>query len=285
MRQYVFFILLLVASIQAEGETIQGSVINSLTGEPLEYVNIGIVGFPVGTVTNASGNFTLNVTNQSPESIVRISMIGFKPVSFTIRELADRSAQIELTEEAYELEAVIISPKGKIRDVGVKNRALLKVCGWGGTQRGKGHEIGLKIDLGESPVKLKSLHLRLHSQSFDSSLFRLHIRTINNNIPDKELLKENIFIGVSEEKGWVEIDLSKYEIILNGEIALSLEWLNVFGLNNDKLSRVNKGKKPTANVLFCVSNKKGWVFTRWGSEAEWKAHISNSPNFYLTVNE
>jgi len=285
ITQFVFSCFLLFILFPVYGQTIAGRVVNSSTKEPIEYVNIGIVNTTIGTVTNATGNFVLHLKDQPPESIVRFSMIGFKPAGFTIQELTEIENIIELVDEPYELEAVQISPKGKVRDIGIKDRSLFKVCGWGGTQRGKGHEIGTKMDLGESPVKLKSLHVRLHSQSFDSSLFRLHIRDINNNIPDKELLKENVFVGISKEKGWVEINLNSYDIILKGEVALSLEWLNVFGLNEDKLSRVNKTKKPMANVLFCVSKKKGRVFTRWGSEAQWNAHESNIPSFYLTVVE
>lgn len=285
LKQFVFNYFLLFTLFPVYGQTIAGRVVNSSAKEPIEYVNIGIVNTTIGTVTNATGNFILNLNNQPPESIVRFSMIGFKPASFTIQELTEIENVIELVDEPYELEAVQISPKGKVRDIGIKDRSLFKVCGWGGTQRGKGHEIGTKIDMGNSPVQVKKLHLRLHSQSFDSSLFRLHIRNIKDGIPDEELLKESIFIGIREDKGWIEVDLSTYNLMLSGEIALTLEWLNVFGVNENKLKRVNDLKNPSANVLFCVSKKNGWVYTRWGSEAKWNAHIGHQPTFYVTVTE
>jgi len=84
MKNLSICILSFAIVIQIEAQTIKGYVMNASTNEPLEYVNIGIVDVHVGAVTNATGIFYLNVDNQSPESIVRFSMIGFKQASITI---------------------------------------------------------------------------------------------------------------------------------------------------------------------------------------------------------
>ena len=159
---------------------------------------------------------------------------------------------------------------------------MRSLCGWGGTQRGKGHEIGSKIVLGETPVSIKSLHVRLFHQSFDSSLFRLHIRDIAGDFPQNELLRENIYITVTRESGWMEFDLSPYNLTLSGDIVLTLEWVNVFGLNEDKLMKMNKDREPQPQVLFRLKKGKGHTYVKWGSEAKW-IKGNGSPTFYLTV--
>ena len=278
----LFFLL----SLSSFSQTFSGKVINANSESALEFVNIGIIDFPAGTITDEKGNFKLDLNDISIEKKVRFSMIGFKSQIFTIKELINIENIIKLEEEPIQLLELIIKPSGKIRKIGTTNYARRAgVCGWGGTQFGKGHEIGTEIDLGTQAVKLKSLHLRLYKQSFDSTLFRLHIRSIQDNFPDKELLTDNIIITVSEESGWIDINLSQYNIVLSDKIILSLEWVKIYGVNKDRLIRMNKSKQYTANVLFSLSGKKASLFTRWGSEAKWRKNDNSSPAFYLTVQE
>jgi hypothetical protein len=286
MRLFSILFLTIIISIQVQGQVITGRIINNTNKEPIEYVNIGIVDMPIGTTTNGKGNFSLDINRQSVDNFVRISMIGYVSQTFTIEELLKKVNIIALEEKHYEISEVVVRPNGKQRKVGItKISRGGGVCGWGGTQFGAGHEIGTKIDLGEKAVKLKSLHIRLYKQSFDSTLLRLQIRDIIGNLPNKELMNENIYLTVSQESGWVEFDFSKYGIVLSGEIALTLEWLNVFGINENRLIRMNRSKAPTANVLFNVKKKTGLLYMRMGSEAKWTINDTQSPSFYLTIIE
>lgn len=274
------------STILAFSQNITGKVINTKSGDPIEFVSIGIIDKPIGTITNEKGEFNLDINESSIEKKVRFSIIGFKAQIFTVVELINNENIIKLEEEPIQLSDVIIRPNGRIRKVGTTNFTLIgEVCGWGGTQFGKGHEIGTKMELGLLPVKLVSLHLRLYKQSFDSTLLRLHIRSVLDSLPDGELLSENIIISVTQESGWLDVDLSHYNIVLSGEIILSLEWVKVYGVNEDRLMRMNNSEQYTANMLFKVKRKSGSMFTRWGSEAKWRRLDNRSPSFYLTVQE
>jgi len=283
MKLFSLILLSIFYSSQIHGQLITGKIINELNEEPIEYVNIGIVDMPMGTITDKNGYFSLDVRNVSVESNVRISMIGYYSKTFTIEELLAKENIIALKQRYYELPEIVVSSIGEERTVGTTRFSRRGICGWGGTQFGSGHEIGTKIDLGDMPVALKSLHVRLYKQSFDSTLLRLHIRDIVDNVPARELLKENIYLTISEESGWVEFDISKYNIVLSGEIALTLEWLNVFGVNENRLIRMNRSREPTANVLFNVRNRAGLLYMRRGSAAKWTINDTQSPSFYLTI--
>jgi hypothetical protein len=130
---------------------------------------------------------------------------------------------------------------------------------------------------------VNSLHVRVCKQSFERSLFRLHIRNIVDNLPSKELLTENIIIPITKQSGWVDIDLSKYNLVFDGNIALTLEWVDVAITNKLKFIQIN-GKKEYC-VLFNKKHKQGNIYTRWGSEAKWINDDSGAPCFYLTVQE
>lgn len=286
MKQLFILFFSVFFGFEIQAQSIEGKVTNNQDGSPIEYVNIGIVDVALGTITDKDGNFKLDVKGLPLESKVAISMVGFKAQTFTIEKLLKSSNLIKLQEISYHIEEVIIKPNGSIRKIGTTNFTRGGgVCGWGGTQFSSGHELGLQMDLGNTPVELKSLHIRLYKQSFDSTLLRLHIRDVKGNLPNNELLKENILVNITKESGWVEIDISNYNIVLSGEVILTLEWLKIFGINNDRLIKMNKSKNPTANVLFNLKKNNGTFYIRRGSEAKWTIVESQSPSFYITVIE
>ena len=285
MRQTLTFVLFVCMAFRIQAQIISGHVFNASDDKPLEYVNLGIIDTPQGTVTNDKGEFSFDAKGQSSKAVVRISMIGFKAQTFSIEELAHKESTIKLIPESIQLGEVTVKPyTGKLKKVGTTDYTRHDgLCGWGGIQRGKGYEIGTNIVLGTAPVLIRGLHLSLNRQSFESSLFRLHIRTIEHNLPSKELLTENILFQVTKSSGWVDIDLTKYNLVVDGDIALTIEWVNVSANDKSKLIHIN-GKKEYC-VLFNMKQKQGSIYTRWGSESKWIWKEGHSPAFYLTVQE
>lgn len=175
----LFSLLLLSISIfPLYGITVTGKVVDSSTGTPLEYVSIGIVNTSIGTITDENGRFEFKTEDILMRSIVRFSMISYKSQSFTVEELLDKENTIELVSAPVQLAEIVVKP-GKLRKIGTTSFSRFgSWCGWGGSYNRPGCEIGSKINLGKSPVLIKSLHIHVHRQAFDSSYFRLHIRTI-----------------------------------------------------------------------------------------------------------
>lgn len=271
-------------SIYSRGQIIIGKVIDSSTEEPLAFVNIGVKNMPLGTITDEQGNFEFKIIDCSVDSIIRVSMISFEPQTFTIKDLIGISNIIRLNSVAYELSEVVIQPSGNLRKVGNTDYTLkARVCGWGGSDYGKGCEIGLMIKLGQSPVQLNSMQIHVHRQSYDSSLFRIHIRELDNNNPSKELLTENILFKLIKETGWTEIDLSSYNLVYSGDIMVSIEWIKVYGINKEREMRVNNDT-IAEYVLISKQKNKGLTYTRWGSEDKWNIlRNGSSPSIYFTV--
>jgi len=281
-------IFLFFLTLQLQAQLISGKVIDSSSEKPLEYVSLGVIDTPISITTNEKGEFSLDIKSQSPKAIVRVSMIGYIPQTFTIEALTNKESVIKLVNEPIQLREVTVKPfLGKLKKVGTTSYTWHgKFCGLGGLggdQRVKGYEIGTKIELGSKPVLLRSLHICMHNQSFESSLFRLHIRNIINNLPSEELLTENIMIPITKRSGWIDIDLTKYNLVFNDDIALTIEWVNVYTTNKTKLIEVN-GKK-SYNILFNMKQKQGSIYHRWGSESKWSLEQGSSPSFYLTVQE
>ena len=190
-----------------------------------------------------------------------------------------------LVETPTQIAEVIIKPWGKSKKVGTTGYTRIgNWCGWGGSSFGRGHEIGTRIELGSAFVRLKSLHIHVKRQAFDSSLYRLHIRTISNNLPLDELLTSTIILAITEEAGWADIDLSRYNIVLKDDVAVTLEWVKVFGINKNRSMKINN-KTRSEYVLFNTKKNQGCTYTRWGTEAKWAINDTGSPSLYLTIQE
>lgn len=284
IKTFVILFLFFVLGLNCFSQRIKGKIIDSETKEELSYVNISILNSTIGTITNENGLFELDYNGKAENLEVRITMIGYKSEIYSIKELQKENNQIALEKEIFELNEVVVEYKGILSKVGTtKPNSMAGVCGWGGTKFGKGHELGLEIDLGEKPVKIEDLNLKIHTQSFDTSMFRLHLRRIDNELPGKELLTENIFFDITRMKGWEKIDLSEYNIVASGKVVLTIEWIKVSKAIEERLVKMNGSKQSRPVVLFKNNKKTGTFFVRKGSEAPWITEKGKSPVFYITT--
>src|ERR1700709_2697361 len=108
---FAIIVLLQKASIYAQ--TFDGTVKDSKTNEALAYVNVGIIGKAIGTVTDTAGHFKLTLSNNDSDSL-RISMIGYIPKTYLVKDFAigympDKA--IMLTPSNHELAEVKISAR------------------------------------------------------------------------------------------------------------------------------------------------------------------------------
>lgn len=270
-------------SIQIQSQSVTGKVLGGSNREPLIYASIGVTETTRGTISDEFGNFSLDVRDLPSNSVVRFSMIGYKSRSFSIEELLKKGNLIILDNQAYRLSEIVIKPSGKIRKIGNSGYSPYGgICGLAGVNVAQGYEIGTKLDLGDSRGKIESLHIRIHEQSYDSSLFRLHIRSLVKGIPDAELLSSDILFTLAEESGWIETNLGKYNLVFEGEIALSIEWIKVYGTNS-KIHLKSGDTKYFTPVIFFSKKKVGCLYTKWGCEGKWSVTENQSPAFYVVI--
>lgn len=103
----LFFINVFFA--QTNNIKLMGSVVDSLTNEPLEYVNVYLSNTSLGTSTLTNGTFTINRI-PAGEYIVYFSCIGYKPTRKTIninRHSVDLG-KVKLTKHEFELEELAV---------------------------------------------------------------------------------------------------------------------------------------------------------------------------------
>ncbi len=256
-------------------QVITGKVVNDATGDPLEFSSVGIVGHAIGDITDSKGNFRLTGNSLSKDAQVRISMIGFQAQTFYVRDLLDKENILRLKEQTVGLSEVVVkSSKTKRNTIGTKSSTKHILTGWGAA--GEGGERGLRIEIKGKPIFIEKLNFHIAYNQFDSVLIRLHIRKIENGTPSEELLHDNI-LTISRSAGWVEIDLSKYNLFYSEDIAVTLEWVKAWGLFQKDF--YNNGTKFSLNYF------KGTLFAKEASESNWTVFKHKSPGIYLTVQQ
>ena len=88
----------------AQGIAITGKVTDASTGEALPGANILVQSTYIGTVTDLTGNYTINVPDE--QAVLVFSYIGYEPLSVTVG--SQRQISVTLRTEASALEEVVV---------------------------------------------------------------------------------------------------------------------------------------------------------------------------------
>ncbi len=231
MKTIISLILLgLVYQVNAQ-ILLKGQVIDSITKEIVIYVNIGIIELSRGTVSNSYGQFNLKANSEN--DLITFSSIGYESINIRAKDLKNLEV-VKLKRKDYEIEIVEIQSKRYKDDevmLGVKNKERGHSIGFGSAQFGTEIASAIKID---KPTYIKSANFVLNHAQGDSVLFRVNIYEFNEGKIGENLLTANVFIKEKQRKGIISIDLSKYNLILESDVLLSLEWLRNFDETGNK---------------------------------------------------
>jgi len=226
-------ILSLFLSLPLGAQTfVIGQVIDAATKEPLPYVNIGLLNKNIGTVSDETGYFELEVnTEQNIRDTLRFSMIGFETKSYTLNDFINQNEiEVYLTEKSTALDEVILSSKRKNYQTKILgNKTTSKALYAAFTSNKLGNEMGFIVRARKHPMILKKFNISLVENDYGPIKFRLNIYDVLNGLPNKTLLADNLFIETEESSGIVSLDLTPYEIILDQDFFIAIEWIEDLG--------------------------------------------------------
>ena len=226
-------ILSLFLSLPLRAQTfVIGQVVDAAIKEPLPYVNIGLLNKNIGTVSDETGYFELEVnTEQNSRDTLRFSMIGFETKSYTLNDFINQNEiEVYLTEKSTALDEVILSSKRKNYQTKILgNKTTSKALYAAFTSNKLGNEMGFIVRARKHPMILKKFNISLVENDYGPIKFRLNIYDVLNGLPNKTLLKDNIFIETEESSGIVSLDLTPYEIIIDQDFFIAIEWIEDLG--------------------------------------------------------
>lgn len=260
-------------SIGLFGQTINGVVIEEETGEPLEFVQVGVVGKNIGCLTNEKGAFSLKIENLENDATLVISYLGYQkkviPIEYSEKE---EILNISLIKEIYALPnaTVLASRFSKDRKYGytrTTSKDLHTNLEYTAGDR------GTLIKIKKKPALLKSLNFHIASSEYDSVIFRIHLYTIKDGMPDKDLLKENVFYKTSKKEGWSKVPLRDLNLIVKENVIATIEWVKAW-----------KEEKITGEGMHLSMGFLGTLYTRnFAHRNNWKKFTAGHPGIYLEV--
>lgn len=100
--------------------SIEGSLQDQYTHEPIAFGSVGIGEVAIGTITNQNGEFRLKLPDSLRLSKVRFSHIGYLPQEIDSRELIDKHTVLSLEPKVISIQEVIVrltNPKRLLQEM------------------------------------------------------------------------------------------------------------------------------------------------------------------------
>jgi hypothetical protein len=227
MKKIALILFALLTTAGSYAQVVTGIVKDAKTHEPLPFVNVGIVGKSIGTVTDDAGNFKARLTGDGAD-ILKVSMVGYQSRAYSVADVAKANGalSVELIPDVINLKEVKVTnrkwktgilgntTKSQGTNAGFKNNVL-------------GYEIGGIIKTKRTPTFLKRFNASISQNTLsDSVRLRLNIYSVKDGLPDQNLLSQNILTTVKNGQQSVSIDLNPYNIMIDDDkFFVSLEWI------------------------------------------------------------
>jgi hypothetical protein len=261
-----FFLSNVYAQLVIRGKVLQPSE------HALPYVNIGIKGKNIGTVSNEDGAFSLNLKAENAHDTLTFSCIGFEEISLPVQKIIQENTSVfYLKEKFMELkEVVITSKKAKIKKIGTKSANPLL---WGSATSKDGKDIiemGKLISIQEIS-EIQALSIYLKGINTNTVTFRINFYDVKDEMPSARMVEQQILCKKDLSKGWLEIDLTAYNLIFDKDLFVGIEFLP---------------EKDSKGYSFSYGGQMGGsVWVREASLGSWKKTSGATISMYLTVKQ
>jgi hypothetical protein len=231
----VFFVAISYGHSQ---KIIRGKVMELKTNIAISYVNIGIVNSPVGTISNQDGSFIIKIPENRIWDTVTFSAIGYVPRHIPIQLLAGNElVNVFLNQRTVILPEVIVSSKkGKRKNFDLGNRYYkggLNLSPAEDATAGASAALLIQNKYPSYnqnliyPVFLQDAKVRIANNTTGDFKIRVRLYDVDSltGLPANDMLNESIVLESKIKKGWLNFDLSKYNLQVSGPFFIAFEWI------------------------------------------------------------
>tara|TARA_R110002096_G_scaffold39845_2_gene108652 strand:- start:800 stop:1633 length:834 start_codon:yes stop_codon:yes gene_type:complete len=247
MKYFLIIAITLCSTITTYSQTtVEGTILDAETSQPIPYVNIGIPILMKGTVSDSNGKFTLGYNSKSDS--VTISAIGYFTKKMTVENIF-KNREVYLAPKVYQVEDIVVYAKdlGNEKILGNKIKKKEQSISFGNANLGT--EIGVKVEA-KRKIRIESAHFIINFVGAEDLLYRVNIYKMDGDKVGENLLPENVIIQGKQLKGTLSVDLSKYEMVIEGEVLLSLEYIEGSLDSNTGIAfRAKKGARRKADTF------------------------------------
>lgn len=275
MAKSILFSALLIfisTSLFAQSKTFEGITKDNATGQNIAYVNIGIVNKNVGTVSDVNGKFQLALDDKFDNETLKISIVGYKSLEYKVadfKKILSGNSTVLLEKNIAELKEVVIRNKN-LKSAELGNVLDRKTVSAGFVNNVLGNEIGIVIKAKKRPTYIEAFNAVIDYNHYAELKFRLNIYDLKKGLPNNSILTESIIVNSKIDKGKLTVDLSDYNIVVNGDFFVSLELIEGLG---------------EGGLHFLADYDGPKVFTRAVSQGKWNKVDGLSFGFSVSVKQ
>ncbi|ASZ10449.1 carboxypeptidase-like regulatory domain-containing protein [Chitinophaga pendula] len=209
-----------IAQLHLKGTLIQPGPRN------IPFANIGISQKDQGTISNAEGEFSLQLPSSCLHDTITLSCPGYFIQQVPVSDMIiNRTGIYILYPKEEETVSVSISMNPDLDTSGIKDPAGSSRIPATSNSSSDIFEVAQLIKMNGKEGQVNSAHLFLQLQQPDILTFRINFYQIENGMPGKRLIDKNIILTQSISNGWFDIDLSNYNILLSQDCYISYEYL------------------------------------------------------------
>lgn len=226
----LIILLFIVISNSLFGQTFSGKVIDSKSNVPIEFVNIGIIGKNIGTISDIDGNYKINIDSVFDNDSLLVSCIGYFSHLVKIADYKKlNNWNIKLQEKIFELDEIVINPKSfKKRLLGVTSQSKRIQAGF--KDNLLGYECGLLLKVKKSAI-LEKVEINITSCTYDSIFYRLNIYRVKSKMNFENILQKPIYVSLQKDQigNKISINLKPENIVVDGDFLITLEHVKNLG--------------------------------------------------------
>jgi len=228
MKKFIFLSIIFLAIKTSSAQNCRGVLFDSITSQPVEFANIGIVGKGIGTVTNEKGEYNFFLPDSLINCDIKISMIGYKSKNFKAKNFASLS-KVMMTQDPAMLQEVPVAVKKSVVKV-LGNNTTSSAVSAGFKKNNLGAEIAIKLNIKHPKTHLKKFFVKINSSTLEKALFRFNVYSADEKgNPKENILKQNIIIEPLQKTGLISFDLTPYNIFVDEDVFIALEWIKDLG--------------------------------------------------------
>jgi hypothetical protein len=265
MKRSINLIILFIFPIITFAQTYSGNVFNEKK-EPMGYVNIGVIGKDIGTVSDISGRYSINIDPLFENDSIRFSYTGYTPVTIKVADFKKQSHLISLKPQVFNLSEVVIKPiRIEEKRLGNNFKGLFQA---GFKDNKQGYEMGILLKIKKRAI-LHKVSIRVTNCSYDSLCFRLNVYKETGKKTFVNVLRDPIYIYSKAPKGPFTLsaklsDNKLNDIVVEGNTLVSMEFIKDLGKGGLYLAagmigttsyyrKTSQGKWKTAPVKLGVN--------------------------------
>lgn len=231
MKVHLLLFTLITSCSTAFCQTVlHGVVVDAGDRQPVPYVSIGVTSTPNGTVSDAAGAFTLILDAKVKDAdTLKFSSIGYEGKAFLVGELKSNmktgQLSISLIKAVNQLKQVsVLAKKTKVQMLGYQTNSKLLSVGFAANELGS--QGGVILSVKHPQTLIENISFLIVQNSFTHLAFRVNLYELTGGKPGKNMLTDNLIIQIADKQtGKVSFDLSKYNLYVDKEVLLTLEWI------------------------------------------------------------